>query len=593
MNVIFAFRIQKDAIKFCKIHNIPQSFFFSTSSDFEVSARQRVLSSNECGAIFQSLTNSKSLKMGQSLHGYVIRSGLIQDNTYLCTKIAAFYAGCGCMNCARIIFDKIVNKSCFLWNFMIRGYASNGFSMQAISLYRTMMRIGVLSDNFTYPFVIKACGDLVHVYLGRIVHAQAVINGFHFDIYVGNCLLAMYARFRDMENARKVFDVMPKRDLTSSNTMISGYARNGNPSEALRIFQKMLVTGAGLDSTTLLSVLSACSELNSFGIGKQVHGYLLRNHIHCLNNFLPNSLMEVYCTSGSMIYAMRLFEVSRKDSVSWNTLISGYARNDEDFEGLSLFCQMVTAGKQPDLATFIVVLGICEKVAALNFGMSVQSYLVREGFGRSTMAATALIGMYSRCGELTYSRLVFEEIEEKNLVCWTAMISAYGNHGKGKEAISILHQMIANDIVPDEGTFTSILTACSHAGLVEEGGEIFHKIHQKCNIKPVLAHYACFVDLLSRAGQLDEAYAIICSMEVKPTTDIWASFLSGCRLHGNVTLAEVAGREILEAKSAKVGGYICLSHVYADEKRWNDVERVRVIVQSKAMAKPTAYSYIK
>ncbi|KAK9747612.1 hypothetical protein RND81_02G003100 [Saponaria officinalis] len=590
MYFTYAFRRRKDAIKLHTLSPLLNHFFFCTTSNYE---SKLPLSSLQCGAILQSLTNTKTFKKGQTLHGYIISSGVIQDNIYLSTKLAAFYANCGHMSKSQIIFDQIVNKSSFLWNFMIRGYASNDLSVQAILLYLKMRRGGVFSDNFTYPFVVKACGDLADVKLGHVVHAQVMIHGFESDIYVGNCLLSMYVKFSDMWNARIVFDRMPERDLTSWNTTISGYVKNGSPAEGLHVFQEMLVSGVNPDSTTLLGVLAACSELRCFETGKQVHGFLLRNRVHCPYNFLTNSLIEVYCICSSMVYARRLFEVSRKDSVSWNTLISGYGRSDKGFEGLRLFRQMVAASKRPDLATFIAVLGICEDVAALDFGMSVHSRLVREGFGVSVMAATALIGMYSRCGELSCSRLIFDEIETKNLVSWTAMISAYGHHGKGKESISMLQQMRVNNIVPDEGTFTSILTACSHAGLVEEGREVFRQIHQEYNIKPVLAHYACLVDLLSRAGNLEDAYETICSMKVKPTVDIWASFLSGCRVHGNVTLAEVAGEKILQLNPDGVGGYICLSHIYADEKRWTDVEKVRDMVQSKGTTKPTAYSFLK
>ncbi|KAL9239766.1 hypothetical protein vseg_014057 [Gypsophila vaccaria] len=585
--IAYVYRLPKDGFKLLRASPLAyNTYFYSTTSEFEP---KLPLTSLQCGAVLQSLTNTKTIRKGQTLHGYIVSSGVIQNNTYLSTKLAAFYANCGRMTESQTIFDRIDNKSSFLWNFMIRGYASNDLSAQAIRLYQEMRVVGgVVPDKFTYPFVVKACGDLADVGLGRVVHTQVVVSGFESDVYVGNCLLSMYAKFVRMENARVVFDRMPERDLTSWNTMISGYVKNGDPGDGLRIFKEMLVAGVVPDSTTLLGVLAACSELSFFEVGKQVHGFLLRNRMHCPNNFLTNSLIEVYCICRSMLYARRLFEVSRKDSVSWNTLISGYSRIDKGLEGLRLFCQMVESSNRPDLATFIAVFGICENVAALDFGTSVHSLLVREGFGVSIMAATALIGMYSRCGELTSSRRVFDGIEKKNLVTWTAMISAYGNHGKGKESISMLHQMRVNKILPDEDAFTSILTACSHAGLVEEGRDVFRQINQ-----PVLAHYACLVDLLSRAGHLEEAYEMICNMVVKPTADIWASFLSGCRVHGNATLAEVAGEKIRQLNPDGVGGYICLSHVYADEKRWIDVEKIRAMVQSKGTAKPTGYSFIK
>ncbi|KAF7140560.1 hypothetical protein RHSIM_Rhsim06G0156600 [Rhododendron simsii] len=522
----------------------------------------------------------------------MISSNTLQNNTYLYTKLAAFYANCGRLGEARVIFDRIVLKNVFLWNSMIRGYACNGQCMKSLVLYREMMSFGQKPDNFTYPFVLKACGDLGVVEIGRRVHCEVVVCGFETDVYVGNCLLAMYSKFGEMDMVKMVFDRMPDRDLTSWNTMISGYVRNGEPKEAFLVFQMMGRTGLVADCATLLGLLSACVYMSSLKLGKAIHAYVVRNDLARVNGFLINSLIELYCSCNSMVAARQCFkEVTWKDTVSWNSLVSGYSKNADALESLRLFCQMVLEGVNLDQVTLVSVLGACYKITALQFSMSVHSYIIKQGFRAHSMVGTALIDSYSKCGDLACSRRVFYEMAEKTLVSWSAMVSGYGLHGMGREALSIFHDMMGIGITPDEGVFTSVLTACSHAGLVNEGKEIFHSMEKKYNVQPRLAHFSCLIDLLGRAGYLDEAYEFIKAMEIKPTCDMWASLLSASRLHKNVELAELSAQRVFEMNPKGVGSYVCLSNLYASENRWDDVEKVRALVRRKGLQKPPGFSF--
>jgi len=495
---------------------------------------------------------------------------------------------------AQLIFDGIELKNSFLWNFMIRGYACSGRSLKSIALYREMFGFGWKTDKFTYPFVLKACGDLLLEKIGRKVHGEVLVSGLESDIYVGNSMLAMYSKFGDMGMARMLFDRMLERDLTSWNTMIWGYVKNENPKEALAVFYMMGKAGLSVDGTTLLGLLSACACLMALKSGKALHCYAVRNNAEFSNKFLRNALIEMYSSCNSIAYARRLFdEVKLKDAVSWNSMISGYEQSGDAFESLSLFCKMFTEGAGPDEVTIVTVLGACGRITALQFGTSIHSCLVKKGFCVNTIVGTSLIDMYSKCGSLTCSHRVFDEMPEKNLVSWSAMVAGYGVHGKGREAIAIFHAMIAKNILPDEGVLTSVLSACSHAGLINEGRQIFRRMTTEYNVKPTSAHYSCLVDLLGRAGHLDEAYEFIKSMKAIPTSDIWAALLSACRLHQNVNLAEILEHKVFEMNPKGVGSYICLSNIYAAEKRWDDVERVRGMVRRKGLKKPPGCSFVE
>ncbi|XP_042489137.1 pentatricopeptide repeat-containing protein At3g12770-like [Macadamia integrifolia] len=563
-----------------------------TSQLTKEKAQTHSLTSLQCGTLLQLFTNSKSYHKGKQLHAHMISSGLLVENTYLNTKLSSFYAICGNMSEARIIFNDIILKNSFSLNCMIRGYACNGFSLDSLALYREMLFFGQKADNFTYPFVLKACGDLLDVEIGRKIHSEIVIRGLESDIYVGNSLLSMYSKCRDMEAARKMFDRMPIRDLTSWNTMISGYTKNGNPEGALLIFSLMSRSGERADCATLVTVLPACANMRAWKLGRQMHGYIIRNN-YGLHISVINSLIYVYCNCNFMVYARWLFEKYERDTVSWNSMILGYAKSGDAFESLRHFNQMLSEGIEPDQVTFIAVLGACDQITALQFGMSVHAFLTRKGFSVHTIVGTALGNLYAKCGRLGCSCQVFEEMPEKNLISWSAMIAAYGLHGKGREAIAVFNQMKAMNIRPDEVTFTSVLSACSHAGLVNEGCDIFYKIAKEYDMERKVEHYSCMVDLLGRAGRLDEAYKLIKTMEVKPTHDIWASLLFACRVHHNVKLAEIAALNAFDLNPKAVVPYISLSNIYAVEKRWDDVERVRAIVRSKGLKKQPGCSYVE
>ncbi|KAL5972827.1 hypothetical protein ACLOJK_039633 [Asimina triloba] len=554
----------------------------------------RPSTSLQCGALLQSITARKSSQMGKQLHAHMLTSGLLVENTYLYTKLTAMYAICGIMADAHFIFDQIVLKNSFLWNVMIRGYAScNGFLMNALVLYREMMLFGKRADNYTYPSVLKACGDLLLVDVGRKVHSDIVVCGFQSDMYVANSLLAMYVKFGDLGSARKLFEKMAVRDSTTWNTIILCYAKNGEPFKALSHFDQMVKTGVILDSSSLLAVLLACANAAALNPGKEVHGYILRSGTG-FDGFIRNALVNVYCSCNSIKAAKRLFdEGDQGDLVAWNSMISGYTRCGDAIESIRIFRRMNLECVVPDKVTLVAMLGASDQIAALQLGRGIHASLMRRGFKADAIVGTALVEMYAKCGSLACSRQVFNEMQERNLISWSAMISGYGFHGKGMEAIAIFDEMKEAGVRPDAVSFTSVLSACSHAGLVDQGWAIFNQMQGGYFVSPRIEHYVCIVDLLGRAALLDDAYEIIQKMNVKPSVDIWAALLSACRIHHNVRLAEIAARNAFLLKPGGVGSYVCLSNMYAVEKRWDDVERVRRMVRQRGLKKPPGCSFVE
>ncbi|XP_038981822.1 pentatricopeptide repeat-containing protein At3g26782, mitochondrial-like [Phoenix dactylifera] len=577
---------------------LPPSFLFSRYLRlFGAHSVERAitepLNSLQCGHLLQIVTNSKSLEKGRKLHAHMVSSGVLLDNTYLSTKLCAMYAICGGMADARVVFDGISLKNPFLWNVMVRGYACNGFPLKALVLYREMLRSGKKADNFTYPFVLMACGDLLLIEVGKRTHSRIIVCGYESDVYVSNSLISMYSKFGEMELAQALFDKMLAKDLTSWNTIISGYAKNNDSGRALAVFAVLAMRGGGMDRATLLSILPACANLAALKQGKEIHAYTLRNSLE-FDEFVVNAFIDVYVNSDFIAGARCLFEkISRKDTVSWNSLISGCARHGDAVESLKFFRRMNSEGMVPDEFTLVSALGACDRIAALQFGRSFHAYLTRKGFDNRVILGTALIDMYAKCGSLDCSRQAFDEMPMKNLVSWTAMISGYGLHGRGREAVACFNEMKTKNIGADKITFTSVLSACSHAGLVDEAKEIFHQMSKDYSISPSFEHYSCMVDVLGRAGHLDEVYKLILDMNVEPNVDVWIAFLSACRIHHNVELAEIASHNAFHLNPKGIGPYVSLSNVYAVEKRWSDVERVRTTARMNGLKKPPGCSFIE
>ncbi|MQM12297.1 hypothetical protein Taro_045214 [Colocasia esculenta] len=536
------------------------AFATGTSSAFP-------LTSLQCGALLQALTARRSIRVGRQLHAHAVAAGVLLGNTYLATKLCAFYAACGSMGDACALFDRIVLKSSFLWNAMIRGFACCGLSLRALTLYRGMLGFGKRADNYTYPFVLMACGDLFLVEVGTRVHGEVVVCGYESDVYVGNSLVSMYCKFGETETAWKLFDRMRDRDLTSWNTMISGYTKNGEHGKAISLLSLMDKAGERHDYATIFGVLPACAELGALKQGKEIHGYCTRN-LADITGPVTNALINVYSSSNFMKGARCLFEkMCTRDIVSWNSLVAGYARHGDAVETLRLFNKLKIDNLMADELTLVAVLRACDQLAALQLGKSLHAYLIKRGFDKGVLIGTALLTI--------------------------AMVSAYGLHGKGTDAISIFRDMKANGIRADKVAFTSVLSACSHAGLLEEGKDVFNQMLCDVSIKPSMEHYSCMVDLLGRAGLLEEAYKFIMEMEVEPNIDVWAALLSACRVHHNVELAEIAARNAFNLRPQDAGVYVSLSNIYGREKRWDDVERMRRMARQNGLRKSPGCSFVE
>ncbi|XP_010278710.2 PREDICTED: pentatricopeptide repeat-containing protein At1g08070, chloroplastic-like [Nelumbo nucifera] len=488
-----------------------------------------------------------------------------------------------------------------------------------------MHRDGVRPSNFTYPFVFKACSTLSLLKVGEQVHAHVVKFGFESDLYVNNSLIDMYCKCSrinsahhvlnemqekdevswnsimsgyvhggEVEKARQLFEEMPvRRNVICWTSLINGYGKEGNLEQMLSVFLRMLVSDDNVkpNSATMVCLLSACSSVSNLTLGRWISVFIDVNAIP-LNVILCTALVDMHSKCEDVEKARRLFDVMPcKNLVSWNAMITGYVQRGLLEEAIQLFYAMQTESVEPNEITMVNVLSACAGLGALELGREVHLYVGQSSLELNEILATALIDMYSKCGSIDDACLVFVKTTKKDVALWNAMIMGLAYHGNGKDSLAVFRQMERDKPNPNDITFIGVLSACNHSGLVEEGRAQFDKMVNKHGLSPKVEHYACMVDLLGRAGYLNEAMELIKGMVVPPDSIIWGALLSACRIHRDVELASEVGEMMLSSKDPYLGFCILLSNIYASAGKWKDVARVRRLVKEKGIKKPSGRSW--
>ncbi|XP_071706569.1 pentatricopeptide repeat-containing protein DOT4, chloroplastic [Rutidosis leptorrhynchoides] len=510
--------------------------------------------------------------LSDMIHGYVLKSGFGFDCNVVNSMIALYFKR-GSVDNALKLFVEMPDRDVITWNTMISGYVANGLALKGFEVFVKMLCSGVSVDLATMVSVVIACANKGDVNLGRGVHGYAVKTAFNKKMKFSSTLLDMYSKCRDTDAAMKVFDNMDERSVVSWTSMISGFAREGEFDKAINLFLEMKKQDVKPDTFTVTSILHACALSNSLEKGKEVHTYIKENEMQSL--VVSNALMDMYAKCGSMDDSYYVFsQMNFKDIVSWNTMIGGYSKNCLPSDALDLFKTMQHEIK-PDNVTMTCILPACASLASLNKGREIHGYILRKGLTLDHYVVNALIDMYVKCGELGLAKSLFNMTISKNLVAWTIIIAGYCMHGFGHEALLTFKQMRDKRIEPNEASLTSILYACSHSGLFQEGWKFYNLMVNEYQIEPKLEHYGCMVDLFSRAGKLLEGYKFIISMPVRPDATIWGSLLCGCRFRHDVKLAEQVAEKIFELEPENTEYYVLLANIYSETEKWEEVKTLR------------------
>jgi pentatricopeptide repeat protein len=500
---------------------------------------------------------------------------------------------CNDRRLSRQVFDEILTRDVVLWNAMISGYAQIGYSNEALMLFEQMQLTGVMPNSSTIVGLLVAYAHLGTLKQGRQIHGYIVKIGCEYNVFVGTSLVDLYAKCGSIEDAGLVFAKMSERSVVSWNAMISAYSRNGYANEALKLFHQMQLGDMKLNSSTIVSVLSACAKSGALQQGKWIHDYTIRSGLE-LDVFVGTALIDMYAKCGMIDTALQMFDkMSERNVVSWSAMIAGYAYNGYANKALKLYNQMQLANVKPNLVTTVSLLLACTLLGALQQGKAIHNYIIRSGFDLDVSVGNTLIDMYAKCGCIELAHNLFNRMSKKNLASWNSMIAGYRMHARAEDALALFVQMKQMGLKPDNITFICILSACSHAGLVDEGWQYFVSMTKDYCVTPEMKHYACMVDLLGRSGLLDEAYNFMEKMPFKPDASIWGALLGACRIHCNIELGERVANYLFELEPDNAGYYVLLSNIYAAAGRWDDVAKVRTMMKERGITKTPGCSLIE
>lgn len=408
-----------------------------------------------------------------------------------------------------------------------------------------------------------------------------------------NIMIKAYLETGDHENAHKLFDEMPERNVATWNAMVTGLIKFGANEESLLLFSRMNVLGFVPDEYSFGSVLRGCAHLRALVGGQQVHAYVMKCGFE-FNSVVGCSLAHMYMKAGSLHDGERIIKwMPDCNLVAWNTLMAGKAQN-RYFEGvLDHYRMMKMAGFRPDKISFVSVISSCSELATLCQGRQIHAEVIKAGASSVVSVISSLVSMYSKCGSLQDSIKAFSECEERDVVLWSSMIAAYGFHGQGERAIKLFNDMERENLAGNEVTFLSLLYACSHCGLKDKGLGFFDMMVEKYGLKARLEHYTCVVDLLGRSGCLGEAETMIRSMPVIADAIIWKTLLSACKIHKNEEMARRAAEEVLRIDPQDSASYVLLAGIHASAKRWQNVSEVRRAMKDKMVKKEPGISWVE
>ncbi|KAL7144050.1 hypothetical protein ABFS83_08G232500 [Erythranthe nasuta] len=478
---------------------------------------------------------------------------------------------------------------------------------------------------------VSVSNSLLNMYAktGDVRTAVTVLDRIKLkNVSTWNAIISLHMQTGQVEQAHAQFEQMKERDIISWNSMIAGYNQCGFDAKALKIFSEMLdESKLKPDKYTLASVLSSCANLEELETGKQIHAYIIRTELD-ISGAAGNALIYMYSKCGGVEIARKILQkrgkpsleiiaftalldgyikigditparqifdsLENRDVVAWTAMIVGYSQNGHNNEAMKLFKSMFEEGPLPNNYTLAAILSVSSNLASLNHGKQIHAAAVKLGVDSSISVSNALINMYARSGNIECARKAFALVQgRRDSVSWTSMIVALGQHGLADMALELFEKMLSLDIKPDHITYIGVLSACTHAGLVEKGRSYFKKMKDLHGVEPTSSHCACMVDLFGRAGLLDEAQDFIKNMKIEPDVIAWGSLLASCRAHKNVDLAVVAAENMLSLEPGNSGAYSALANVYSASGKWEEAAKIRKSMKDRKVKKEQGISWLQ
>ncbi|OWM69352.1 hypothetical protein CDL15_Pgr006315 [Punica granatum] len=544
-----------------------------------------------------------SSRLTQQSHSLALTAGLLSRAPHLATKLISAYSACKLPSHSKLVFDSVPDKDVCSWNSLINGFVKNHSYREAFALFREMCRGGVLPDDYTLASVSKAAGESRDLSCGTLVHSKSVRVGFVLDTVLTNSLMSMYCKCGEFGSAKNLFDGMPERNVSSWNVLITSFAglSGCGSGEALwDVMKSMRSEGVKPDAYTVSSILPLCGgDAQKFDYGRELHGYILRNNLDAIcgvDAHLGCCLIDMYSKNERLDSGRLVFDrMECKNVYAWTAMINGYVQNSKPEEAFELFRHMQLIDRiEPNRVSIVSVLPACSMFAGLVAAKQIHGFLIRRQIGDEVLGSlcNALIDAYCKCGSLSYARRIFESAASRDAISWSSMISGYGIHGKGEEAIALYNQMLLLGIKPDKITIVGVLSACVRSGLFARGLTIYEKAVNDYKIEPTVEICACIVDMLGRSNQLDRALSFINDMRVEAGPSVWGALVNASTIHGNDQMRELGYSYLIELEPGNPSNYISVSNLHATSSRWDFVAGVRKMMRLKGLKKEPGCSWI-
>ncbi|KAG8083462.1 hypothetical protein GUJ93_ZPchr0015g6651 [Zizania palustris] len=524
-------------------------------------------------------------------HSFGVRVGFAA-NIYFCNTLVDAYARHRMVPCARKLFDEMPARDVVSWTSLISAHVGTGDSREVYRLLSEMRLEGCEPSAVTLAVVLRACTAKQDIAGGRQLHSYAVKGGLCDNPLVLNSILTHFIRITGLGDAPALFEQSRGRDEVSWNIVISEYSSKGNVSKVVDLFQRMGREEVCPNCQTLTAVIAAFAKCKCLSQGEKLHSFAIRSGLS--DATLVAAFVDFYAKCGRLFSSVQLFEESReRGSCIWSAMTGGFIYHGRFIDVIHLIGRMLNSPFLPHVDVMHGLVISYRELDALRLGRATHGYIIRnycDAQSKNSALGTSIAKLYASCGTINLAERCFNSIYPKDIVAWSSMIEAYAIHGHGMEALTLFHRMLEEGASPNGVTFLSLLSACSHSGLVSEARELFDCMTGIFGITPELGHYTCLVDVLGRSGNLDEALQVIDEMNVEPDGRIWGVLLASCRTHSNSKLASFAAQKLMQLEPGNVGYHVVFSNAQAGGSRWDEVESIRSSMVEMDMQKLPAWT---
>lgn len=528
---------------------------------------------------------------GEQVFGLSLKMGLSSGcSIHLNNALMNMYSRLGGKSDAIKVFDEMTDPDVVSWTERI---ATAYDPAEAFELFKLVLSTSMEVNEYMLINVLSAMGEPKLLKPGKQIQGLCQKAGYLQVVCVNNAFIHMYGKCGEMVAARHIFDQMLRGDSISWNSLIAGYAENGLVKQALEVFTQMRDCSLQPNRYTFASILEAAANSNSREQVMQIHSYMMKVGF-LLDDSMLACLIAAYGKCSMVCESKRVYsDISQINGLHLNVMAATLVRAGCHTYALKLFQTGWSLNQKVDCTTLSIVLKACGALTDLEFGRNIHSLALKSGMSQDNFVESAVIDVYCKCGTVDEAAKTFSNVSKNNLAAWNAMVMGYAQHGRYHEVFELFNKMSQLGIQHDEITYLGVLKSCCHAGLVNEACSYLSSMFELHGVVPCIQHYACMIDLFSRVGLLEDAKRTIDQMPNTPDAQVWQILLSGCNIHGNVDLGEVAAKKLIELQPENESAYVLLSNLYASAGQWNAVGNLRRIMKEKIICKEPGSSWIQ